>query len=214
MLWSILVKILIAYLLGSVMGSLLLGRLSGSDDIRSQGSGNAGATNALRTRGAGFGLGVFAIDLGKGLLAVLVVPILPFGGVSPDWLALVCGVAVTLGHLYPVFFGFRGGKGVATLAGVFLGVIPLALLLMLATWIVVVVLCGMVSVASILAGFSAIVFVAVWTAPGLFSALGAFTVVMALLVLFTHRINIARIARGEEGRFEKVMLLRRFRSHG
>lgn len=209
MLWAIIIKILITYLLGSVMGSLLLGRNMGGEDVRSHGSGNAGATNALRTRGAKFGLSVFGIDLGKGLLAVTVVPLLPFGGTAPEWLPLACGVAVTLGHLYPVFYSFRGGKGAATLTGVFAGILPLALPLILGTWVVVLVLCGMVSVATMLATVSAIVFVAVWGAHGVFSPLGAFTVAMALLVFFTHRTNIARIFRGQESRFEKVMLLRR-----
>jgi glycerol-3-phosphate acyltransferase PlsY len=206
--WSIIIKIVIAYLLGSVMGSLVLGRVLGGADVRTQGSGNAGATNALRTRGTGFGLGVFLVDIAKGLLAVLLVPVLPFGDAAPAWLALACGVAVTLGHIYPVFFGFRGGKGVATLTGVFAGVLPLALPLMFSTWVVALVLSGWVSLASILAGIAAIIFVIVWGPQGVLSALGAFTVVMAALVVFTHRTNIARIARGQEGRFEKVMLLR------
>src|ERR1700728_2712599 len=117
------VKILIAYLLGALLGSLILRRLRGVD-IRSMGSGNAGATNALRTQGKLFGLLVLALDIGKGLFAVWWLPgaVLPAVGIDPDlpraWLTVACGFAVIVGHVYPVWFNFRGGKGVATVVGV------------------------------------------------------------------------------------------------
>ncbi len=117
------VKTLLAYLLGALLGSLVLGRLRGVD-IRRAGSGNAGATNALRTQGKLFALSVLVIDIGKGVLAVLYLPHASLPGVALDpeipraWLTLACGFAVIVGHVYPVWFGFRGGKGVATMIGV------------------------------------------------------------------------------------------------
>jgi glycerol-3-phosphate acyltransferase PlsY len=115
-------KTLVAYLLGSLLGSLVLGRLKGVD-IREQGSGNAGGTNALRTQGWSFALGVIVIDVGKALLAVGVLPglDLPLVGIDRSlargWLTVACATAVVVGHVYPVWYEFRGGKGAATLLG-------------------------------------------------------------------------------------------------
>src|SRR5208282_3591190 len=123
------VKLLIAYLLGTLLGSLILGRLRGVD-IRSMGSGNAGATNALRTQGKVFGFLVLVIDIAKGMFAVWWLPtaVLPGVGIDPDlsrqWLTVACGFAVIVGHVYPVWFGFRGGKGAATVLGVIAAVDP------------------------------------------------------------------------------------------
>lgn len=206
------VKVVIAYLLGSVMGSLVLGRLLGGIDVRTQGSRNAGATNAWRTRGAKFGLMVFAIDVGKGLLAALVVPALSLPGLVPapvQPVALACGVAVVLGHLFPVYYGFRGGKGAATLVGVYISLVPAAMPFMIAVWVLVLVMSGFVGLSTILAAWTAVAYVAVYGPHGLMSPLGLFVAVMACLVVYTHRSNIMRMCRREENRFEKVMLLRR-----
>ena len=139
-------KALGAYLLGSVIGSLLLGTLRGVD-IRTQGSGNAGGTNALRTQGSGnaggtnalrtqgwaFALGVIVVDVGKALLAVGWLPGLELPGIGIDpavdraWLAVVCAAAVVFGHVYPVWYEFRGGKGAATLIGAVAVLAPMAL---------------------------------------------------------------------------------------
>jgi glycerol-3-phosphate acyltransferase PlsY len=122
------VKLLLAYLLGTLLGSLLLGRLRGVD-IRNMGSGNAGATNALRTQGKLFGILVLLVDIAKGLFAVWWLPsaVLPGVGVDPelprDWLTAACGFAVIVGHVY-VWFSFRGGKGAATVVGVIAAVDP------------------------------------------------------------------------------------------
>ena len=134
------VKSLIAYLLGSVSGSLLLGRLRGVD-IRELGSGNAGGTNALRTQGWQFALAVMAIDIGKAVLAVGVLPglDLPFIGIKPrvdrHWLAVACAIAVVVGHVYPLWYDFRGGKGAATLIGAVAVLAPAALIPVLAVWL-------------------------------------------------------------------------------
>jgi acyl phosphate:glycerol-3-phosphate acyltransferase len=205
------VKTLIAYLLGAVLGSLVLGRLRGVD-IRSQGSGNAGATNALRTLGWRFGLAVFLIDAGKGAIAVAYLPGAPLPGIAPDaglsreWLTLICGLAVVIGHVYPVWFGFRGGKGVATMVGVIAGLDPRLLVPLIVSWTLVLVLTGYVGLASMLAGAALLAYVFV-AQPGDFP-LAAFCAAIELLVIFTHRSNIARMVAGKENRVRKLWLFR------
>src|SRR5689334_22048078 len=106
------------------MGGILIGRLRGGVDLRTMGSGNVGATNALRTQGKAFALAVFAIDAGKGVLAATAIPAVPWnlpGALlfGRDTLPYACGIAVALGHIFPAWFHFHGGKGIATLAGVY-----------------------------------------------------------------------------------------------
>jgi glycerol-3-phosphate acyltransferase PlsY len=196
-------KTLIAYLLGTLLGSMILGRLRGVD-IRCMGSGNAGATNALRTQGKGFGLSVLVLDIGKGVLAVLWLPALVLPGVALDadvsrqWLALACGFAVILGHVYPVWFGFRGGKGVATVVGVVGALEPRLLLPLFSCWFIVLLLTGYVGLASMLAGVALVVAVYVFDAGD--TPLLAFCILITAFVIFTHRANIARMAAGTEHR--------------
>ena len=196
-------KTLIAYLLGTLLGSMILGRLRGVD-IRRMGSGNAGATNALRTQGKGFGLSVLVLDIGKGVLAVLWLPALVLPGVALDadvsrqWLALACGFAVILGHVYPVWFGFRGGKGVATVVGVVGALEPRLLLPLFSCWFIVLLLTGYVGLASMLAGVALVVAVYIVDAGDI--PLLAFCILITAFVIFTHRANIARMAAGTEHR--------------
>ena len=205
------VKTLAAYLLGAVLGSLVLGSLRGVD-IRSLGSGNAGATNALRTQGKLFGLAVLIIDIGKGILAVRWLPgaALPGvaidPGVSREWLTVACAFAVILGHVYPVWFGFRGGKGVATMVGVVGALQPYLLIPLLGTWIAVLLLTGYVGLASMLAGAALVVYVGVHE-PGNRPLL-VFCAVTLLLVVYTHRGNIARMYAGTERRVRRLWLFR------
>ncbi len=209
---ELLVKAVLAYLLGSLVGSLILGRFSGVD-IRTQGSGNAGATNALRTQGKAMGLTVLVIDLAKGWAATawLAHAVLPYvAAAAPgyrDWLVPACGLAVMLGHIYPVWFGFRGGKGVATLVGVILGISWGLLLAFLVTFLVAVMLFGWVSLGSMLGAAA----VAVAIALGPYEPRGplvAFAAIAALLIVFTHRGNLARIRAGTESRARKLWLFR------
>jgi glycerol-3-phosphate acyltransferase PlsY len=205
------VKTLIAYMIGTLLGSLLLGRLRGVD-IRSMGSGNAGATNALRTQGKLFGLLVLAVDVGKGMLAVWWLPtaVIPGVGLDPElsraWLTVACGFAVIVGHVYPVWFGFRGGKGAATVVGVVAAVELRLLVPLLLCWFVVLLLTGYVGLATMLSGIALIAAVCLLEPDNM--PLLSFCVVVALFVVFTHRSNIARMRAGQENRVRRLWLFR------
>ena len=220
---ELLLKVFASYLVGSLIGSLIVGRLRGGVDIRTLGSGNAGGTNALRTQGKSFALWVMLIDIGKGIVATRVIAPLSLQGlglagaslgdgvnasVLREWLPVACGLAAIFGHVYPLWFGFRGGKGVATLIGVVFGVEPVLLALVLAVWLVMVMLFGFVGLASIVAALCIAVFVAITglqpQAPLLF-----FGIAVAVLVAFTHRKNLARMRAGTEPRARRLWLLGR-----
>ncbi|HLU61467.1 MAG TPA: glycerol-3-phosphate 1-O-acyltransferase PlsY [Gammaproteobacteria bacterium] len=210
--FELLIKALLSYLLGAVIGSLVVGRFMGGTDIRSEGSGNPGGTNAFRTRGWKFALPVVLIDAGKGLVAVLLIAplslpfVAPFMG-NPGWLAVSCGAAAVIGHVWPVWFGFRGGKGMATYVGVLAGLGWPLLAVALLLWVVVLILTGFVSVATMLAAIGVALYTLLIGAVG---PLFAFAAVMAAFMIYTHRSNIVRLRDGTEHRFEKVMLLSRW----
>jgi acyl phosphate:glycerol-3-phosphate acyltransferase len=205
------VKLLIAYLLGTLLGSLILGRLRGVD-IRSMGSGNAGATNALRTQGKLFGFLVLAIDVAKGMVAVWWLPSAALPGigidsnVSREWMTAACGFAVIVGHVYPVWFEFRGGKGAATVIGVFAAMDLRLLLPLLLSWIIVLLLSGYVGLATMLSTVVLAVAVVVMQ-PGNIP-LCTFCAAVAVFVIFTHRSNIARMRAGKENRVQRLWLFR------
>ncbi|MEM8682451.1 MAG: glycerol-3-phosphate 1-O-acyltransferase PlsY [Pseudomonadota bacterium] len=207
-------KFLISYFLGSIMGALVIGRLKGGVDIREQGSGNAGGTNALRTQGKLFALGVIIIDIGKGALGAGLVPALdlPFVATDPDisrtWLMLACAAAAVMGHVWPVYHRFRGGKGAATYIGALLVTSPLLILPMLLVFAVSLVLSGFVGLSTMLAASSLPVFVAL---GGLAESreLFVFSLGMALFIIYCHRSNIQRMRAGNENRNERVMLFKR-----
>lgn len=212
---EVLLKFLLAYLIGTLMGGQIIGLLRGGVDLRRQGSGNVGATNALRTQGKAFAAGVLLIDVLKGVLAVLLVPMIAWPWAQAqawptEWQAYACGVGVALGHCYPVTYGFKGGKGVATLAGVFATLLPSALPWILAAFVLVTILSGYVGLASVSASAAALFYVACIDGRGLVSAVGVFTLAMATLVVWKHRLNLLKTLRGEESRFEKARLLHRW----
>jgi glycerol-3-phosphate acyltransferase PlsY len=208
------IKTLLAYLLGSIIGGLIVGQLRGGVDIRTLGSGNAGGTNALRTQGPMFAFWVMVIDAGKGWVAAAVLPQLQllFVGIDPTidrlWLAVACAAAVVVGHVYPVWYGFRGGKGAATLIGVLLGLKPVALVPVLIVWLIVVMLSGFVGLATMLATATFPAFVLV-SGIDPSRALLSFGCVMLLFVCYTHRSNIERMRMGTENRAQRLWLLRR-----
>lgn len=206
---ALLLKVVLAYLMGSIVGGLLLGRLRGVD-IRRLGSGNAGGTNALRTQGKRFALGVLVIDIGKGWLATAVLARVPIAALAPggfdrEWLVAACGIAVMLGHVYPLWYGLRGGKGVATLVGAVLGAAPLLLAPMLAAWLLTVILSGYVGLGSMLGAIALTLTVAL--RPQTRAPLVVFAAFAALLVIYTHRGNIARMRAGAEPRARRLWWL-------
>lgn len=208
---ELLVKAVLGYFLGSIIGSLLVGRLRGGIDIRRLGSGNAGGTNALRTQGRAFAFWVLLIDIGKGWIATALLASARLPGLAspPAWHAwsiAVCGIAVMLGHVYPLWHGLKGGKGVATLIGAVLGVSPVLLAPMLAVWLGAVIVFGFIGLASIL---GAATFVLASAASHLSprAPLLTFAIASALLIVYTHRSNLSRMRAGTEPRARKLWLL-------
>ncbi len=189
--------LVLAYLLGSIPTAFLAGRLHGVD-LRHHGSGNLGATNALRVLGWRTGLPVFAIDAAKGY-----VPAAFFAawfGAHPHW-ALVYGVAAIVGHVKPVFLmasGGGGGKGVATAAGVFLGLAPIATLVAFIAFGLTLAASGYVSLGSIVAAVALVGTLAF--VPGIRTPVFPVGALVAAFVIWSHRANIGRLRRGEESR--------------
>src|SRR6476469_4992415 len=193
--------IAIAYVCGSIPSAYIAGKARGVD-LRKHGSGNLGATNVIRVLGAKFGLAVFAVDVAKGALPVLLLPRYTVSPWPPVWIAIACGVAAILGHTRPVFLLFsRGGKGVATAAGVFLALAPVQTLLTLIVFAVVLLSSGYVSLGSLISASLLPVLIAITV--GVRSPIFAVSVIIALFVFWTHRANIVRLRNGEEHRFGK-----------
>ena len=199
--------LLCAYLLGSVSGSLLLGRLRGVD-IRRHGSGNAGGTNALRTLGWRLALGVVAIDVGKGALAAwLALRFAPLGQAldvtAHGYAAAACAV---VGHVWPLWHGFRGGKGAATAVGGLLMLWPWSIGVLLPVWMLVLVATGYVGLSTVLAAVALPLLA--WGTDAEPARLW-FSMFAALFIAFTHRANLQRLRQGTESRFERARLLHR-----
>ncbi|MCH7852533.1 MAG: glycerol-3-phosphate 1-O-acyltransferase PlsY [Candidatus Marinimicrobia bacterium] len=211
----LLVLLLISYLVGSIPSSIIMGQVTRGIDIRDYGSGNAGATNAFRVLGWKPALVVVVADMFKGWLAAALIAGLTFGGLlgeipfdNPPLTAILCGAAAVLGHTFTIFAGFKGGKGVGALAGMLIHLFPVAVLLGLAVWILVLITTGYVGLGSVAAVslFPLITYLRYGT---LDSTLGYFSLVITLFIWFTHRGNLARLLAGTENRFEKAMILRR-----
>ncbi|MBM4188180.1 MAG: glycerol-3-phosphate 1-O-acyltransferase PlsY [Gemmatimonadetes bacterium] len=188
--------LIVSYLLGSIPTSYLVGRLAKGIDLRQVGSKNLGATNLYRSLGWRYAIPVGLFDLAKGAIPVWVFG--PRAGDGPWW-PLALGVAAVVGHVFSVFVGFKGGKGVATTAGVVLGVAPWATLVALGLWAVVVRLTGYVSLGSIVAA-AALPPAAFLLDPGSRPVVAAL-VAMAVFVIAMHRANIGRLLAGTENRF-------------
>ena len=200
------IRIILSYLIGSISGSMLMGKLRGVD-IRTMGSGNAGGTNAFRTQGAIFALSVIVVDIAKGYVATFYISG-DFG--QGSLLGILCGIAAVLGHVYPVYYNFKGGKGAGTLVGILIGLYPFGLLIAFSVWLFVLILTGYVGLSTMLAGISfPMVIYAENFMGGLNSTIGSFSIIMALFLVFTHRSNISRMLQGNENRFEKVMIFKK-----
>ena len=193
------VAIVIAYAAGSIPSAYLAGKWHGVD-LRKHGSGNLGATNVVRVLGIRIGALVFIVDTLKGFLPVFFLPALT-GTLHPEIVSLTLGAAAILGHVRPVFLlGQKGGKGVATAGGVFLGVAWLPAVIAFAVWIAVFAASRYVSVASLSAAAALPVAFLVTGRP-VSDPYFLASVIVAIFVFFTHRANIARLRRGEEHRF-------------
>lgn len=191
--------VVLAYLLGAVPTSFWVGRAFHGIDLRTRGSGNLGATNTFRVLGWKAALPVALFDVGKGFVPAWAFPLLDTE-VTPWTWALAYGAAAIVGHVFSVWVRFRGGKGVATSAGVFLGLVPWAVLVGFVVWLGTALATRTVSLASIMAALS--MPVAVWLTPHAGSwEMVVFAAGLALFVTWAHRSNIRRILRGEEDRF-------------
>jgi glycerol-3-phosphate acyltransferase PlsY len=197
--------LMLSYLLGSIPVAVWMGKIVRGIDIRDHGSGNAGATNALRVLGTKYGVLVLVLDMVKGLLAVLVVS--KIGQMEfaayPNLLPVLAGSCAILGHVFPVTTGFRGGKGVGTAAGVMLALAPVVTLCVLVLWAAIVAATRYVSVASMVAAISAPLLlilrkVVFENDPGI--ATTSFSVIMALAVMIRHHGNIGRLLAGRENK--------------
>lgn len=198
-----LLVLLASYLLGSLSGSLLLGRLKGVD-IRKLGSGNAGSTNALRTQGKKFALATLLIDVSKGAVAsALLAPQAP----GHTEAAIACGLAAVLGHCFPVFFGFRGGKGAGTGVGVIFALWPVSAAICLLSWLVSAIATGYVGLSTIIACVIAAVCVSIRDQPAPMIQLIAWA--MFALIIGMHHGNVRRLLQGTESRFDKLRFWRR-----
>ena len=208
------IKFLMSYLLGSISGALTVGKFKNNTDIRDIGSGNAGATNALRTQGFFFALVVVIIDIGKGIIAPLYISTWDATLFSQEpqidqqILTLICAAAAVIGHVWPMWHQFRGGKGAATLLGAYLVISYPLVIVMLISFFALLSLFGFVGLATVISGFCVCIYL---LASGiqLSSPLFLFSLSMAIYLAYTHRSNIKRLIEGTEPRNERVMIFRK-----
>lgn len=194
----IFLTILIAYLMGSIASSVWVGQLFYGIDVREYGSGNAGATNTIRVLGIKAGIPVLLLDVLKGFFAVYLVYLMPGVPDSTD-VKIILGIASVLGHIFPVYVGFRGGKGIATLLGIVVAIHPYAALLSIATFAVIFIISRYVSLSSMLASL-AFPFWIIFKYKETELSMIIFSVAVAILVLITHQKNIERLINKEESR--------------
>jgi len=208
------IKFLISYFIGSLMGAMIIGKLRGGVDIRTMGSGNAGGTNALRTQGMIFALGVVIIDIGKGAIGAGIVPELnlPFVAEDPTlsrvWLTICCATAAVLGHVWPMYHSFKGGKGAGTYIGTLLILGPQLVIGVVAVWAWLLVMSGFVGLATMGAAIALPAYLGVMILPEE-QPLFIYASVMAMLIVFWHRTNIRRMRDGSEHRNYGLMIFRR-----
>ncbi len=198
--------LLLAYLLGSVPTAVWVGKMFYGLDVRNEGSGNAGATNVIRVLGVKAGIPVILVDVVKGFLAAwLMAGFIPVGWTNTQtvYAQILAGFLAVIGHVYPVFASFRGGKGVATLLGMGIALFPNVIWIPVIVFAIVAFGTGYVSLGSMLSGLSfplADILLYHDRHPGKV----IFSIVVALFLLYTHRQNIRRLWRGEENRFKRV----------
>lgn len=184
--------VLLSYLLGSIPVGYIVCHIVKGIDIRTVGSGNVGATNVARIAGKGWGIVTLSLDILKGFAAV------SLAGKESDLLRVACALAVISGHNWTIFLKFRGGKGVATTAGALIGLAPIAFLSSFCVWCIVFIIWRYISLASIIAGISLPVFLALYREPKIYLALG---ILAAIVGVFRHKENIKRLINGQEKKF-------------
>ena len=201
------IALILAYLLGSIPSAVWIGRSLYDVDVREFGSGNAGATNTFRVLGKKAGLLVLSIDILKGWLAVMMARFIsqaPVGTAPYVDLQIVLGVAAVIGHIFPVFAGFRGGKGIATLFGVILAEHPVACLASLGIFLLIFLAFRYVSLASISAAVAFPITIITLFVDRAVPSMVIFSIMVAILVMITHQKNIERLIRREESKMKFV----------
>ena len=189
---------------------MLLGRLKGID-IRTMGSGNAGGTNALRSVGPIFALGVIFIDIFKGIIAVIFISKLVFIShiiVSDELVSILCGVAAVLGHVYPIYYNFQGGKGAGTLIGIVGTLFPQSIIYVFISWFIIIIFTGFVGLGTMVGSIVLVIVTILFYPEGINSYFGYFSILMASFIIFTHKSNIQRMLNGTENKFEKLMIFK------
>ena len=205
---AIFLTLIESYLFGSIPNGYIAGKIAGVD-VRTKGSGNIGATNVLRVLGKGYGYSVFFLDAFKGFVAVrvalLVAHLTGFPAGYAEYLAIAAALFCVVGHTFPVWLSFKGGKGVATSAGAIFGLVPIAAVTIFLVWLLVFQITRYVSLASVIAAVALPITVGVLIHFKIVEGVGLlyFTMGMTLLVLWSHRSNFARLAAGTEQRFER-----------
>ncbi|MDH5509108.1 MAG: glycerol-3-phosphate 1-O-acyltransferase PlsY [Nitrospinota bacterium] len=197
-----------SYLLGAIPMAIIVGRIVGGIDIRTAGSGNAGATNVYRLFGLKPYLIVLGFDMFKGWAAVALVAPIGVGAMTPGRTAVYCGVAAVTGHVWTVFAGFRGGKGVATAGGAMLGLAPIVALVAVGVYLAVTLTTQYVALGSMAAAVISPLLVYLLV-PGAPPELYILCFGLAVFIIFTHRVNIRRLMAGEEGKTDFLSKLRR-----
>ena len=211
---ELVILLLISYITGSFPTSIVMTRVIKNIDIREHGSGNAGATNVFRVLGWKYAIFVSVFDIIKGWLPTAVYATIIFQQLPvPDQglVQILCGFAAVIGHIFPIFSGFKGGKGVGSLIGVLLALYPLVFPLCLLIGVAVITTTGYVSLGSISAAIALPIIILILPKLGLISpnlSLIVFSLLVPWLIIFTHRTNISRIRNGTENRFEKAIIFK------
>jgi glycerol-3-phosphate acyltransferase PlsY len=202
---EIILFVLLAYLTGAFPSAVWVGKTFYNTDVREYGSGNAGATNTFRVLGKGAGIPVLLMDIFKGWLSVSYVNFISNAdALSPELFfenQLAFGIAAVIGHLFPIYTGFRGGKGIATMLGLLIGLQPFAALFSFIVFVVVSLISKYVSLASVIASFAFPIFV-ILISDSTNDFLNLFAIFVPILSLITHQKNIERLVRGEETRIK------------
>ena len=208
---SLYLIIILSYLIGSISGGVIIGKIRNTD-IRKEGSKAAGATNAFRTKGLIFALMVLIIDVYKGYFSVEYIPY--FLNNNSITMKSVAGIMCITGHVYPIYFKFKGGKGVGTALGALIAFPKLLTLITIAflSWLLILMVTGYVGLSSILATLS-VPTLYILTEKTISDELGLTSLIISIFIVFTHRENIKRMLNGTENRFEKIRLINLFKKN-